>query len=138
MAEWGTPDTGRWWRLFLAHFLFVLVAWTLFIKYLFPLVFALASGLPWSTHVYWDLWPVAHLWLGWALLQQPVYLRTLAIGMSVVEILIIVSKLVLFLAQPEWDIWRSNWFVNKVFVLACFILILATAVARPQVLQAER
>lgn len=137
MAEWRAPDTGRSWRLFLAHFLFVLVAWTLFIKYLFPVVFALAGGLPWSTHVYWDLWPLAHLWLGCALLSQPAYLRSLAIAMSVLEILIIVSKFVLFLSEPAWDIWRSNWFVNKVFVLACFILILATALVRPRVLQAE-
>lgn len=126
------------WRLFLAHFLFVLVAWTLFIKYLFPMAFALTSGLPWNTHVYWDLWPVAHLWLGWALLRRSGYLRALAIGMSVVEILIIVSKFALFLAQPEWDIWRSNWFVNKVFVLGCFVLILATAVVRPQTFEAYR
>ena len=137
MAETALIDRQVHWRWFLAHFLFVLVAWTVFIKYLFPITVALSSGAPWDSHVYWDLWPIAHLWLGWALLKQPGYLRTLAMVMSVVEIVIIVTKFALFLAEPEWDIWRTNWFVNKVFVLACFILVLATALARPRVLSAQ-
>ena len=137
MAETAQIDRQMHWRWFLAHFLFVLVAWTLFIKYLFPIAVALSSGASWDSHVYWDLWPVAHLWLGWALLRQPGYLRTLAIVMSVAEIVIVVTKFALFLAEPEWDIWRTNWFVNKVFVLACFILVLATALARPRALSAQ-
>jgi uncharacterized membrane protein SirB2 len=40
---------------------------------------------------------------------------------SVVEIIIIVTKFALFLPAPEWTIWRTNWFINKCFVLACFI-----------------
>ena len=125
------PDSPSRWNLFFAHFLFLLVAWTGFIKYLFPIAFALVSGEPWNTHVYWDLWPLAHLWLGWALLTQATYARQLAIAMSVIEIIIIVSKFTIFLSAPEWTIWRTNWFVNKVFVLGCFILILATALMRP-------
>ncbi|WGL17995.1 hypothetical protein PVT68_06770 [Microbulbifer bruguierae] len=119
------------WLQFLAHCLFFLAAWTLFIKYLFPIGFALATGEPWNSHVYWDLWPLAHVWLGWALLAQPGYTRRLAIVMSVIEIAIIVSKFVVFLGDPEWTLWRGNWFVNKVFVLVCFILILVTALVKP-------
>ena len=44
--------------------------------------------------------------------------------MSVVEIAIVVTKFVVFLSAPQWDIWRTNWFINKVFVLACFVLLL--------------
>lgn len=120
------------WPVFLAHMLFLLAAWTVFIKYLFPLAFALAEGVSWSTYIYWDLWPVAHVWLGWALLARPGYTRALAIGMSVVEILIIVSLFALFLSDPEWSIWRTNWFVNKVFVLACFGLVLMAALRHPE------
>lgn len=134
MVESGPAARRASWRLFLAHFLFLLVAWTVFIKYLFPIAVALSGGARWDSHIYWDMWPLAHLWLGWALLTQPGYLRPLALVMSVVEIVIIVIKFALFLAEPEWDIWRTNWFVNKVFVLACFILILATALARPRAL----
>ena len=132
------PDSPSRWNEFLAHFLFVLAAWTGFIKYLFPVAYALSNGEHWNTHVYWDLWPLAHLWLGWALLRQAAYARQLAIIMSVIEIVIIVSKFAMFLSAPEWTIWRTNWFVNKVFVLGCFILILVTALMRPGAFRARR
>ncbi|MCA1771339.1 MAG: hypothetical protein LC677_01370, partial [Halomonas sp.] len=108
------PPTA--WIRFLAHLLFILAAWTLFIKYLFPFGYALAYGEHWARYIYWDLWPVAHAWLGWALLKRPRYTRALAIGMSVIEILIIGTLFVRFLGDPEWSIWRTNWFINKVFV----------------------
>lgn len=120
------------WPQFLAHMLFLLAAWTIFIKYLFPLAFALAEGVAWHTWIFWDLWPAAHVWLGWALLTRPTYTRALAIGMSVVEIAIIATLIALFLSDPEWSIWRTNWFVNKVFVLACFILLLAVSLRHPE------
>ncbi|WP_240902091.1 hypothetical protein [Wenzhouxiangella sp. XN24] len=120
------------WTRFLAHFLFVLAAWTIFIKYVFPIAFAIAEGEAPTRWVYWDLWPVAHAWLGWALLFRPPWTRKLAIGMAVTEIAIIATLLSLFLADPEWSIWRTNWFVNKVFVLACFVLVLTTALLQPE------
>jgi hypothetical protein len=85
---------------FFAHFLFLLAAWTLVIKYIFPVAYALNAGEPALTHVMWDFWWVAHIWLGWALIKRPRY------------------------TAPQWDIWRTNWFINKCFVLACFILLL--------------
>ena len=124
------PDSG--WITFLAHLLFVLAAWSVFIKYVFPITFALFTGEAWNTYIFWDLWPVAHVWLGWALLTQPWYTRWLAAGMSVIEIVIILTLFTLFLAEPDWTIWRTNWFVNKVFVLSAFALILATVVVRPE------
>jgi hypothetical protein len=78
------PDSG--WITFLAHLLFVLAAWSVFIKYVFPITFALFTDEAWTAHIFWDLWPVAHVWLGWALLTQPWYTRWLAAGMSVIEI----------------------------------------------------
>ena len=114
------------WVTFLAHFLFVLAAWTVVIKYLFPMGFALAEGEPVFTYVFWDLWPVAHVWLGWALLARPAYTRLLAVGMSVVEIIIILVFFAWFLSDPDWSIWRTNWFINKIFVLLCFVFILVT------------
>jgi len=128
-----SPDTGPTdWTRFLAHFLFVLATWTVFIKYLFPIAFAMAEGEPLTRWIYWDLWPVAHVWLGWALLSRPPWTLALAIAMAAVEIAIITTLFWLFLSDPEWSIWRSNWFVNKVFVLACFVLVLATALLRPE------
>ncbi|SDK25445.1 hypothetical protein [Microbulbifer yueqingensis] len=124
------PAAEAWVR-FLAHFLFVLAAWTVFIKYIFPAGYALAHGEPWHRYFYWDFWPVAHAWLGWALIARPRYTYLLAVTVAVVEIIIIVAKFAGFLADPTWSIWRTNWFVNKVFVLACFVLLLATAMLKP-------
>lgn len=117
-------------RAFLAHFLFLLAAWTLTIKYIFPLTMAAASGEPAMTYVMWDFWWVAHIWLGWALLNWQRYTYALALAVSVVEIVIVVAKFVLFLRAPLWDIWHTNWFINKIFVLSCFFLMLGWLVLR--------
>jgi hypothetical protein len=109
---------------FLAHFLIVLAAWTVTIKFLFPIAYALVEGAPLGAYIYWDFWWVIHLWLAWALLRWQPYTRALALGVSAVEIAIIVTKFALFLAAPEWTIWTTNWFINKLFVLACFSLML--------------
>ena len=109
---------------FFAHFLFILSAWTLTIKFFFPVAYAVAYGVPPGTHIYWDFWWVVHIWLGWALLHWQRYSFALAIAVSVVEIAIIVGKFVLFLSAPQWSVWQTNWFINKLFVLACFTLLL--------------
>ena len=117
-------------RIFLAHFLILLAAWTVTIKFLFPIAFALAGGSPLATYIYWDFWWVAHLWLAWALLRSPPYTTALALGVAAVEIAIVVTKFVLFLAAPEWTIWTTNWFINKLFVLACFCLMMVWLASR--------
>lgn len=111
-------------RIFLAHFLIVLAAWTVVIKYAFPMAYALAEGAPLTTYVFLDFWPIAHLWVAWSLLHWNRHTFALALVVSVAEIVIVVTKFVLFLGDPEWTIWRTNWFVNKIFVLACFVLLL--------------
>ena len=102
----------------------VLAAWTVTIKFLFPIAYALGEGAPVGTYIYWDFWWVIHLWLAWALLRWQPYTYALAVGVAAIEIVIVVSKLALFLAGPEWTIWSTNWFINKLFVLACFCLML--------------
>ena len=72
----------------------------------------------------WDFWWVVHLWLAWALVRWPPYTAALALGVAVVEIAIVAVKLTLFLAAPVWTIWTANWFINKLFVLLCFALML--------------
>jgi hypothetical protein len=123
---------------FFAHFLFILAAWTIVIKYLFPIGFAMAEGVPSGTYVYWDLWPVVHVLVGWSLLNWNRYTFPFAVGVSVVEIVIIVTKFAAFLAAPEWTIFRTNWFINKIFVLACFVLLLGYLVLNMQRLRAAK
>ena len=91
---------------------------------MFPAAFALAEGLPVLTFVYWDFWWVAHLWLAWLLLNWRRLTWPAAVVISASEIVIVVFKFGLFLSQPEWDIWTTNWFINKAFVLICFCVML--------------
>ena len=49
--------------------------------------------------------------------------------MSLAEIAIIVAKFWVFLTSPDWTIWTMSWFVNKLFVLACFTMLLPVAAA---------
>jgi hypothetical protein len=95
---------------FFAHFLFILAAWTLIIKYVFPMSYALVEGVPILTYVYWDFWWVVHIWLGWSLLHWRRYTYAAAVGVSVVEIAIIATKFVSFLSAPQWTIrpWRGS------------------------------
>jgi hypothetical protein len=124
--------------VFLAHFLIVLAAWTVTIKFLFPIGYALSYGLPIGSHIYWDFWWVVHLWLAWALLRWKPYTYLLAIGVSLAETLIVVTKFALFLSAPEWTIWTTNWFINKLFVLLCFGLMLPYLVLRRHALPEGR
>jgi hypothetical protein len=121
---------------FLAHFLFILAGWTLVIKYLFPLWFAVMHDMPAGSYVTLDLWPIVHVWVGWSLLHWQRHTYALAMSVSLAEIAIVATKLVLFLAQPEWTIWRVNWFINKLFVLACFVMLLGYLLANMRRLRA--
>lgn len=109
---------------FIAHFLFVLAAWTVVIKYLFPMAYAVGHDEPIGTYVFLDFWPIVHVWVGWSLLHWSRITYPLALIVSIAEIAIIVTKFALFLSAPEWTIWRTNWFINKVFVLGCFVMLL--------------
>ena len=125
-------------RLFLAHFLFVLAAWTLVIKFVFPVAWALAEGAPPLTYVWWDFWWVAHCWLGWALIARAPYLFKLALVVAVVEVVIVITKFVIFLGDPEWTIWTTNWFINKLFVLGVFVAMLVHMALAPGEYSARR
>ena len=124
-------------RVFFAHALFVLAAWTLVIKFAFPMAWALHVGGQLLEFVWWDFWWVVHLWLGWSLLVRPRYLRWLAVVTACSEVAIVTTKFVLFLSAPEWSIWSTNWFINKVFVLAIFTAMLLHLVVAPQMYQYE-
>jgi hypothetical protein len=123
---------------FFAHFLLILAAWTVAIKFVFPIAYALAEGVPIGTYIMWDFWWVAHIALAWSLLHWGRRTYLFAMVVSVAEIAIIVTKFTLFLAAPEWTIWRMNWFINKVFVLACFVGLLAYLIARAKRLRGTR
>ena len=111
-------------RHFFVHFLLILSVWTLLIKFVFPIAYGIAQEVVWSTYIMWDFWWVAHLWLAWAFHCQSRHLYLLALVISVTEVMIISIKFYFFFANPHWDIWSSNWFINKIFVLSCFLIML--------------
>ena len=111
---------------FIAHALIVLACWTLVIKFAFPLVYDFRYNHPAGTHIFWDFWWVVHLWLAWALLDRAERVWLIAVAISVAEITIVSVKFFYFLRNPLWDIWYTNWFINKLFVLAIFAALLFT------------
>lgn len=125
-------------REFFAHFLFILAAWTLTIKYILPLGFAWAQGAPAGRYVLWDFWWAVHIALGWALLRWRPWVLWFALAASAAEIVIVTAKFAVFLQHPAWDMWRMNWFVNKVFVLGCFLGLMAYLIAHFQQLRKTR
>ena len=39
------------------------------------------------------------------------------------ELIIIIYKLGVFFISPQWNIWDTNWMINKIIVLFLFIFI---------------
>ena len=95
--------------------------WTLVIKFLLPVGAALRDHLPLATYVMWDFWWVAHLVLARALLKPDARTWWFAVLVSWVEIAIIGTKFTVFLQDPHWTFWKTNWFVNKCVVLTLFM-----------------
>lgn len=106
---------------FMGRLLYVSAAWTVAIKYVLPLLWALGSGAPLTTFIlYWDAWWVAHMAVGWGLVRARRGIWIWALLLALVEIAIILAKLILFLRDPTFDFWTTNWFVNKCWLLAYF------------------
>ena len=101
--------------------LLALVAWTVSIKYLSPLLVARAEGVPLLTYVQPDAWPLAHLALAWTLFRPGSMTWTFALVVAVAEVLVVGVKFAVFLSAPVWTPWKANWFTNKCAVLALFI-----------------
>lgn len=106
--------------------LYFFAFYTLTIKYVLPVSWALLQGVPWTSFIYfWDAWWIAHIAVGFGLRlkRNPFYWRA-ALLLSVVEILIIAVKFALFLPNPNWDFWHLNWFINKSLMIVFFIVLL--------------
>ncbi|GMU64680.1 MAG: hypothetical protein AMXMBFR36_09540 [Acidobacteriota bacterium] len=108
--------------------LVVMIAWTLVIKYLSPLVWfwseRLAGRDPGAAPVMWDFWPVAHAVLAAALWRRVAWARAFGLAVAAVEVMVVVAKLALYLRAPALDYWHLLWLTNKVYVLAVFSCLL--------------
>ncbi len=101
----------------------MIALWTVFIKFGFPIMYALNYGESFTRFVMWDFWWVAHLWLAWSFLN--ISHKTYYIGLLIcfLELIIILYKLYNFFESPNWSIWDTSWMINKIFVLGLFLFI---------------
>lgn len=114
--------------------LVVMITWTVVVKYLVPLLFALAlaaNGEPAPAFaalrgagVMWDFWPVSHLLLAVGLWRRHRFVRAYGVTLALAESAVVGTKFYLFLEAPEWSFWKLLWFTNKVYVLVFFLCLL--------------
>ena len=114
------------WFNFLAAWLILMAAWTVFIKFLFPIVYAVNYGHDFLNYIMWDFWWVAHIWLAYSFLNISRYTFIFGSVISIAELIIIILKLYLFFNDPQWNIWDTNWMINKVVMLILFLFISVT------------
>jgi len=125
-------EPSRWYDFLCFSLMFAAVA-TVFIKYLFPMAFALAYDQALLANVQWDLWPIIHFWLGWSLMQHKPYALNVALLVTVVEIAFSGFRLAMFFANPEWTIWNANWMINEALCASIFVALWFTAWSRPEI-----
>ena len=109
----------------LSSWLILIGTWTIVIKFIFPVIYSLVYQQMLTENIMWDFWWIAHFWLAYSFLNPS--RKTFIIGMiiTISELSIIIYKLILFFSDPAWDIWQTNWMINKLFVLFTFLMILA-------------
>ena len=110
--------------MFMSSWLVMLGAWTILIKYVFPVIYSLVYQQALTANIMWDFWWVAHFWLAYSFLIPS--RKTFVVGMiiAISEFFIITYKLAVFYFDPVWNIWQTNWLINKIFVLFTFIMII--------------
>lgn len=111
----------------------VMAVWTLVIKFLAPLLWAVAeraAGREAAAPVMWDFWWVAHLALALLLWRRHRQAWVFGVVVAAVEIAIVAIKFFVYLKAPDLSFWRLLWFTNKVYVLGFFLVFLPLLLRR--------
>lgn len=109
--------------IIISSWLIFIAAWTILIKFIFPVLYALNYGENITKYIMWDFWWVAHLWLAYSFLNISRNTYFIGLIICIFELIIIIYKLYIFFIFPQWTIWETNWMINKIFVLILFIFI---------------
>lgn len=104
--------------------LVVMAVWTLVIKFVAPVLYFLSSDGDGTLPIMWDFWWVAHLWLAWLLWKRSGLTWLAGFWIALVEIIIVVTKFILYALEPDTSFWMLLWFTNKVYVLFYFVVFL--------------
>lgn len=107
-------------RIF-GRLLYVFAFYTLIIKYIMPIAASVMHDVEWTTYIYfWDAWWLFHMIIGYCLIKQKKGVWIWALLLTLAEIVIITWKFILYLPNPNFDIWHLNWFINKCFLIVYF------------------
>tara|TARA_Y100000758_G_scaffold283821_1_gene232897 strand:- start:563 stop:979 length:417 start_codon:yes stop_codon:yes gene_type:complete len=109
--------------IIISSWLIFIAAWTILIKFIFPVLYALNYGENITKYIMWDFWWIAHLWLAYSFLNITRNTYFIGLIICIFELIIIIYKLYIFFIFPQWTIWETNWMINKIFVLILFIFI---------------
>ena len=109
--------------IIISSWLIFIAAWTILIKFIFPVLYALNYGENITKYIMWDFWWIAHLWLAYSFLNISRNTYFIGLIICIFELIIIIYKLYIFFILPQWTIWETNWMINKIFVLILFIFI---------------
>ena len=109
--------------IIISSWLIFIAAWTILIKFIFPVLYALNYGENITKYIMWDFWWIAHLWLAYSFLNISRNTYFIGLIICIFELIIIIYKLYIFFIFPQWTIWETNWMINKIFVLILFIFI---------------
>jgi len=107
----------------ISSWLVLIVLWTLLIKFIFPVTYALYYEENFTKYIMWDFWWIAHLWLANSFLNLSKNTYYVGLLICISELIIIIYKLGFFFISPQWNIWDTNWMINKIIVLFLFIFI---------------
>ena len=106
--------------------LYFFAAYTVTIKYILPVSWALIQKVPLATYIYfWDAWWIAHVAVGRGLILRKKGIWPWALLLTAAEIIIITVKFVFYFKAPNLDFWHVNWLVNKSCLLIYFWMLLA-------------
>jgi hypothetical protein len=112
------------WRIASIVGLVVMATWTLVIKYVAPLLWALSetlAGRDAEAPIMWDFWWVVHLALARLIYLRHPFMWAAGTIIAGVEILIVTVKLVLYYRAPDYSFWNLLWLTNKMYVLVFFV-----------------
>ena len=127
----GAREEG--WRTACIIGLVVMATWTLVIKYVAPLLWALSetlAGRDAAPPIMWDFWWVAHLALARLISLRHPLMRASGTIIAGLEILIVAVKFVLFFRAPDYSFWNLLWLTNKMYVLVFFVWFLLLLMRR--------
>ena len=111
--------------LVLGRLLYFFAAYTVLIKYILPIAWAVLQKVSLTSYIYfWDAWWLAHLIVGFHLVRCTPGIWKWAILLALTEIGIISTKFAIYFQNPAGDFWHWNWFVNKLLLLFYFLTLL--------------